>query len=314
MASRARKLLHSVRMRFPPSTRVLEALLHDTNSRIAYLERRLAAVQGLTARVYEHQHGWAEQLEQIRSSAGYEEAFSGEPLVSVRIPTYDRPGKLFDRALASVRRQSYEHWEAIVIGDGCEPGVVREVERRLEDVGDPRIRFWNLPHRTQYPDEKQARWQVTGVRPSNVAMERSQGAWIAPIDDDDEWSDDHLELLVGAAQRERAELAYGRMHVVLEGDGEVPERRTEFGAWPPQSKNFGFQAAVYHAHLKDFRLDMNAWLADEVWDWNLARRMLDAGVRFTFLDHPVGTYYVPADYIHRKGWQEAAERLGGGED
>jgi hypothetical protein len=288
------RLLDSISQRLQA---VAEAGEHQ-RAELDAVGRRLEHTQGLTARVYERQEGWPERLAAIRREPGYEEAFSGEPLISVRIGTYRNQQMLCERALASVRRQGYERWEALVVGDACDD----DTEKSVAAIGDPRIRFWNLPFRGPYPDDPESLWRVAGIPPFNAGAEAASGSWIAPIDQDDEWEDDHLETLLGAAQENHAELAYGRMRVALEGS----ERRTEFGRWPPRFTDFGFQAALYHAHLKGFRYDTNAWLADEVGDWNLARRMWEAGVRFTFVDRVVGTYFVPADHIHRQGWEERA--------
>src|SRR5262249_3455503 len=126
--------------------------------------------------------------------------------------------------------------------------------------------------------------------------------WIAPLDDDDSWDDDHLDALLGAARESHAELAYGRMRVILDGS----ERRTSFGRWPPQLGDLGFQAALVHPGPPEVTPDPNAYLADEASDWNLARRMLDAGVRFRFLDRIVGSYHVAPGSLHRAAWEERA--------
>jgi hypothetical protein len=303
-----RDLARRFRKRLPASARHLEGIGNElgalassqagVHARIDAVERRLSQVQGLTARVYEAQRDWAGRLEAIRGRSDYEKPFSGTPLVSVRVGTYNRAQILCERSLASVRRQTYEHWEALVVGDQCDD----DTAERVEAFGDPRIRFWNLPLKGPYPEDPQSRWQVAGTMPFNAATDAASGAWIAPIDDDDEWEDDHIEVLLRVAQERRAELSYGRMRVKIEATGQ----ETEFGSWPPRPADFGFQSALYHAHLKEFRYDVNAWLADEVGDWNLARRMWEAGARFSFVDRIVGTYFVPPDHPNQEGWQGRA--------
>jgi Glycosyl transferase family 2 len=308
VGERARRLARRVRAHLPASGRHLEGARRDTevqletlaasvghlDARLTDIERRLVQVQGLSARVYEAQLDWRERLEEIRAEPGYEEPFSGDPLVSVRIATFNNAKQLCERCLASVRRQTYENWEALVVGDATED----DTAERLEAIGDPRIRFWNLPFRGPYPENPKSRWQVAGTPPMNAAVAEARGGWIAPLDDDDEFDDDHIEVLLRAAQSEHAELAYGRMRVVIEGADE----RTEFGAWPPRFTDFGFQSALYHAALKEFGYDMNAWLADEVGDWNLARRMWEAGVSFTFVNRIVGTYHVAEGTSGKEAW------------
>src|SRR5262249_22602970 len=141
------------------------------------------------------------------------------------------------------------------------------------------------------------------VAAGNAAVDEARGGWIAPLDDDDAFDDDHIEVLLEAAQRERAELVYGRMRVVLDGS----DARAEFGAWPPAFREFGLQASIYHGSLKECKQEPHAWLVGEIADWNLARRMWEAGVRFSFLDRVVGTYHVPAGHLHRSAWELRAQ-------
>jgi hypothetical protein len=49
------------------------------------------------------------------------------------------------------------------------------------------------------------------------------------------------------------------------------------------------QAAIYLRSLSTvFPYDTSSWLADEPADWNLVRRMREAGVRIGFLEQIVG--------------------------
>jgi glycosyltransferase involved in cell wall biosynthesis len=272
----------------------VEESMRRLEDRSLTLEARSWHIRQLGARAYEAQQRWPERLAEIRASADYEHAFEGEPLVSVRIATYNRAEKLCERALASVRRQSYERWEAVVVGDACDD----DTAERVASIGDSRIRFRNLPFRGPYPDDPRASWMVRGVPPFNAAEKDARGAWIAPLDDDNEWDDDHIEVLLRCAQERRAELAYGRMRVAIEGS----DLHGEFGVWPPTYGEFDFQSGIFHARLRDLSYDPNAFLADEVSDWNRARRMWEAGVRFEFLDRPVGTYCVARDHLLRDEW------------
>jgi glycosyltransferase involved in cell wall biosynthesis len=262
----------------------------------------LEHTQGLAGRAYERQGRWPERLASLRQHPEYEQAFAGEPLVSIRIGTYDNAEGLCERALASVRAQTYEHWEAVVVGDATED----DTEERIGSLGDPRIRFWNLPFRAPMPDDPESRYMLTGVAPFNAAADATTGSWIAPIDDDDYWEDDHIEVLLRAAQEEHAELAYGRMRVLLEGS----QGATEFGAWPPQAGDFGFQAAIYHGRLAAMLYDANSHLVGEPADWNLARRMLEAGVCFEFVERVVTAYFVNRDEAGFGGWKARQEEQG----
>ena len=256
------------------------------------LDRRLdrvldeiATARSMAARAYEAAQGWPEMLEEVRSAPDYGTAFEGDPLVSVRIATYNRADMLTELAVASLLRQSYENWEAVIVGDACTDNT----EARIAALDDPRVRFSNLPYQGPYPDDPRARWQVAGYNAMNAGLRAARGRWIAALDDDDEFDDDHIEVLLREAQRTRAELVYGRMRAVMRATG---ERVEDIGVWPPRAGQFNFLGSIVHAGLGRFEYDYNTQFAGEVGDWNLVRRLWESGVRFSFIDRPVGTYYI----------------------
>lgn len=243
-------------------------------------------VRGLTAALYERGAGWAEQLVEARKTEQWRRAYTDpEPLVSIRISTCDRVDLLIDRALASVRRQTYTNWEVNVVGDAC----TDDTEQRIAELGDDRIRFRNLPVRGPYPEDPIRRWCVAGIPAQKAATEMSRGDWIAPLDDDDEWDDDHIEVLLDAARENDAELAYGLMRCRVED----PPINAMIGAWPPRMGEIGFQGAIYNAALSTagFQYDRICGFIGEPSDWHFARRLWEAGVRFHFVDRPVGTWH-----------------------
>jgi hypothetical protein len=271
---------------------------HPVLGRIADLESRLTDVQQLAGRTYEHAQGWPSIIDAARRTPGYERAYvDDEPLISIPIATYQGGEILCERALASVRRQGYERWEAIVVGDHTQD----DTAERIAAIGDPRIRFHNLPYRGPYPDNARARWYVAGTAPANTALRMCAGSWIAPQDHDDAWADDHLEVLLTAARDHRAELAYGQVEVFTEATGE----RETAGEFPPRMGAFWFQSSLYHHALTRFEFDENCRFVGEPGDWNRARRMWEAGVRFHFVDRVVGTYH----YAPRHREPTADERL-----
>lgn len=117
---------------------------------------------------------------------------SKEPLVSVVIPTYNRAKILTERTIPSILRQTYQNFEVIIVGDHCKDNT----PELIGEIYDKRIKFYNLPQRGKYPEDPEHRWLVAGVVPVNKAIELSSGEWIAPLDDDDEFSEDHIEILL----------------------------------------------------------------------------------------------------------------------
>lgn len=249
------------------------------------VEQELRNTQALVARTYERLLDGVGEVAAMRADPEYSLAWDEpEPLISVRIATFNQAELLCERALASLRAQTYQRWEAWVIGDDC----TDDTAERIAAIGDDRITFVNLPVRGPYPDEAKARWYVAGIPPMNTALARARGRWIAPLDHDDAWHPDHLEVLLAHARATRAEVAYGRLLVV---DATTRAPLGDIGEWPPRRGSFGFLSAIHHAGLRAFPYDMNCRFADEPGDWNVARRMWEAGVRFSFLDRAVATAF-----------------------
>jgi len=217
-----------------------------------------------------------------------------EPLVSVLIPTYNRAQLLRERSVASVLRQTYSRFEIVVVGDAC----TDHTGSLLRDLCDSRIRFCNLPMRGPYPTDPYLQWLVAGSAPANEALRMARGRWVAWLDDDDEFSSDHLEVLLAACLEHRWEFAYGVMEMEMKPDVWRP-----VGAYPPERGRICNASVLYGAHLRFFRYDLQAWRLDEPNDWNLWKRMWGAGVRMGFVDRVVGKHFL-------EHWQPATASVG----
>jgi glycosyltransferase involved in cell wall biosynthesis len=205
-----------------------------------------------------------------------------KPLVSVLIPTYNRARLLAERSVPSVLRQSYQRLEVVIVGDACTDETPRVISR----FGDPRIRFVNLPEKEPLPADPVHAWMVAGTRPANVALGLARGRWVSWLDDDDEFSADHVEVLLDACLSRHLEFAYGVMaHEEPSGEWR------NVGAFPPQYGGICNASVLYASYLSFMRYDSEAWRRDEPGDWNLWKRMWRAGVRMGFVDHMVGRHF-----------------------
>ncbi len=110
------------------------------------------------------------------------------PLVSIVLPTFDRPD-LLAIALQSIRYQTYTSIETIVAIDGGPP---------LDDLAAayPEVRFLMLPGPNQ-------------PHSTNAAFSAARGQYIAFLNDDDLYFPDHLALLVAALERSGGAVAHG---------------------------------------------------------------------------------------------------------
>jgi glycosyltransferase involved in cell wall biosynthesis len=115
--------------------------------------------------------------DQPRSAARPREQASGidAPLVSVVIPTRNRP-QLVERAARSALSQTLREIEVVVVVDGPDS----ETRRTLEAIGDHRLHILCL------------RQTWGGSEARNIGVRYARGAWIALLDDDDEWLPEKL--------------------------------------------------------------------------------------------------------------------------
>ena len=199
--------------------------------------------------------------------------------VSAIIPTYMRNDILLSRALPSILRQTVPVDEILIIMDGVDDEVYSDLLRRLPT--DERIWVKNID-RPVYPEWHGDQWLVLGWMARNTGLDLATSDYVAPLDDDDEWTDDHIELLLAAINSTGADFAYG-MAVTPSGQ--------QYGHWPPSGCNFTDGSQVYRRDL-GYRYDPECIARGKAADQDLWDRMaIEGRVKFTFVPKLVHRYY-----------------------
>lgn len=186
------------------------------------------------------------------------------PLVSVVVATYNRAEALVERCIPSVLGQTYDNLELIVVGDGCTDGT----EEAVSGIEDPRLRFFNLPERSAYPEDPRRRWLVAGTPPTNKALSMAKGDFVAQLDDDDEFDPRRLEKLVPFAVENGYDFVW---HPFWE--------RSEDGGWRlVEAHHFAYgqvtnASSLYRAWFKNLEADAHSHLLMEPGDWNRFRKI-----------------------------------------
>lgn len=101
-----------------------------------------------------------------------------EKYVSIILPTYNR-GHLIQRAIESIRRQTYHFWELLIVDDGSTDNtkdIVAEIA-----AADTRVHYYR----------QQQNKGVSAAR--NEGIRQSKYEYIAFQDSDDIWKEDKLE-------------------------------------------------------------------------------------------------------------------------
>jgi len=195
---------------------------------------------------------------------------SGDPLVSILLPARDAAATL-EQCLGSVRRQSEERWECVVVDDGSRDSTA-VIARRFAAL-DGRFRLLALPR--------------AGLVPAlNAGLRRCRGAVVARMDADDLMHRQRIAEQL-ALLRERPELAAVGCHVRLFPRGLIGPGMREYEGWingidgPEALRRGGFVGCpVAHPTLAIRRERLREAGYREVnWaeDYDLVLRLLEAG-------------------------------------
>jgi Glycosyl transferase family 2 len=183
------------------------------------------------------------------------------PLVSVVLPTYNRPERL-RLAVESVLAQRYPRWELIVVDDGGQ-GDSRAI---VEEAGDSRVRWMRVDH-------------GGACAARNAALASASGQIIAYLDDDNRMDPDWLYAVAWAfEQRPDADLLYGAfvvddpLRIAGESSGQLPRMFLhEWNRERLRQHNLADMGAIAHrSGLAEARFDEQLTQAG---DWDLLLRL-----------------------------------------
>lgn len=223
------------------------------------------------------------------------------PVVSIVVPARDAAQTLA-AALTSVRRQSYPHFECVVIDDGSSDATAR-LARRFEQA-DTRFRLIERP--------------ASGlVATLNAGVAAARAPWLARMDADDVMVRRRLELQLAELARQPTLAGVGA-HVRIFPRAGLSDGRRSYEAWLNSIAN---ASDVWRERFIECPLAHPTWLfrtelmqrfgyrdngAPE--DYDLLLRLLGAGVRLGVVprrlhcwrDHPERTSRLDARYSQRR--------------
>jgi glycosyltransferase involved in cell wall biosynthesis len=133
-----------------------------------------------------------------------------KPLVSVLLPTHNRPGWL-SQALNSVLTGDFDDLEVVVSNNG-EPEHTRELARVVEDS------------RVRWLEQDQSSGMLQNFL---AALSQARGTYVAVLHDDDRWLPGFLAALVPVLERRSDAVLGFTDHFVMDVDGRVNAALTE---------------------------------------------------------------------------------------
>ena len=143
-------------------------------------------------------------------------------LVSVIIPAY-KAEKYINEALNSVKIQTYNKWEIIVVEDAWHDDTEKIVRQFSQTAPEHKIEF--IRH------EKNRGLGAT----RNTAIRHANGKYLAFLDHDDIWKPKHLEESVKVLEGKQADFVYS---TTLMFDNETNEQLGFMGPTTEEIKNF----------------------------------------------------------------------------
>ncbi len=188
------------------------------------------------------------------------------PRVTVIMATYNY-ARVLPYSIRSALRQTFSDFELLVVGDHC----TDESESVVNSIGDPRVRWINLPKNSGHQSE-----------PNNEGLRQGRGELAAYLGHDDLWLPRHLELAIGNIDR-GADFSYGLTEFVW-----PDERPPEFA---PEELEYEPGMAVPPTsvvHRREMAIKLGGW---KLWweleemhpDADLWQRMHKAGCRMRLL-------------------------------
>ena len=132
-----------------------------------------------------------------------------QPLVSVIIPTYNRPEYL-KQAISSAIRQTYQNIE-IIVSDNCSS---ENPQSLVESFQDKRIKFWRHS-------------QNIGMLANQLhTFKMASGKYVASLHDDDIWDEDFLTKLVPPLEASPDLILAFCDQYVIDGEGKIDHVNT----------------------------------------------------------------------------------------
>lgn len=122
---------------------------------------------------------------------------SKDTIISVVIPAYNRSGSIIG-TLDSVRRQTLQSFECIIVDDGSSDG--ENLRLVVESFGDERFRYIR-------------RNNGGGSAARNTGIESAKGQYVAFLDSDDFFLPHHLEASLAICERQEGGCAYAQVLV-----------------------------------------------------------------------------------------------------
>ena len=155
------------------------------------------------------------------------------PLVSIIVRTKDRP-KLLKMALQSIACQTYKPIEVVLVNDGgCDLDIM-ELSSILNDVS---LNYLKLEKNTGR------------AHAGNVGIENAKGEYIGFLDDDDEFSTEHISTLISFLRQSDYKIVYADSEMVFKDYNLETKEISEIDKHIFSSKDFSYKDLLIENYI-----------------------------------------------------------------
>ncbi|MGF1934447.1 MAG: glycosyltransferase family 2 protein [Nostoc sp. ChiQUE02] len=230
---------------------------------------------------------------------------SQQPLVSIIIPTYNRPEYL-KQAIASAIKQTYRNIE-IIISDNCSSENPQAI---VASFGDSRIKFW------------QHQQNVGMLANQQYGFNLARGKYVASLHDDDIWNEDFLAKLVPPLELNSDLIIAFCDQYIIDANGIINEIGTEENTrgYKRDKLAKGIHQPFYKIGLVDKSIPTAAScvIRNNSVDWysipSEVGGMWDLYLTYLFCISGRGAYYYPERLTRYRAHEQTDTMLSGSRD
>jgi len=220
----------------------------------------------------------------------------GAPYITVCLTHYERPGMLAT-AIESLRRQTYKHFEVVLVDDGSASGHACAYLESLEPEFERR--GWRII--------RQENAYLGAAR--NTAVEHARGEYVLFMDDDNIAKPQELAVFARAAARTQADILTA-VSDVFHADASAPAPEESVHLWIPLGGAAGL--GVFRNAFGDANALVRKTTFERVGgytedygigheDWEFFARAVLSGARLVLVPEPLFWYRVGTDSMLQSG-------------
>lgn len=194
--------------------------------------------------------------------------------ITVICPTFNQSIDIL-HSINSVRAQTVQDWELVVVSDGC----TDDTDNVVQAVPDPRVRLLRVAN------------HGSPGGPRNAALITTTTPYVAYLDHDDRWHPEHLELLLDMLQTGAQLASTGCVRIDSAGH-ECDRSGDRDTVWHPELQVLN---AMYEpsrvGHVRSLVTDIGGWNTERAGfeDWDLWFRLAESGVDFATAEYRTAT-------------------------